>query len=197
MSQFGIVTLTGYVAAEPKLWHTKQTKTPVTHVRIGSTPRRMDRDTGEWLDGQTSYFTVNCWRKLALNVRASLHKGDAVIVRGKLRTRVWLEDGRPRTEVEIDADSIGHDLSAGWANFLREGRPRLPEEEAAEAAQAAEAAADSEGAGADIGGFTDPEDGAAGPPAEMPAEDDMFTDAAIAELGSDPDKDTEPAAVGR
>ena len=193
MSQFGIVTLTGYVAAEPKLWHTKQTKTPVTHVRIGSTPRRMDRDTGEWQDGQTSYFTVNCWRKLALNVRASLHKGDAVIVRGKLRTRVWLEDGKPRTEVEIDADSIGHDLSAGWANFLREGRPRLPEEEAAEAA---EATADGDGGGDDVRRFPGSEDGVTSPHAEMPAEDDMFTEAAIAELGSDPDKDTEPAAVG-
>jgi hypothetical protein len=30
----------------------------------------------------------------------------------------------------------------------------------------------------------------------MPAEDDMFTEAAIAEIGSDPDKTTEPAAVG-
>ena len=193
MSQFGIVTLTGYVAAEPKLWHTKQHKTPVTHVRIGSTPRRMDRDTGEWQDGQTSYFTVNCWRKLALNVRASLHKGDAVIVRGKLRTRVWLDDGRPRTEVEIDADSIGHDLNAGWANFLREGRPRLPEEEGADGA----------GAGEDVPQFHDSEDGpgyddsgngSAGP---VPAEDDVFTEDAIAELGPDPDKDAEPAAVGR
>jgi single-strand DNA-binding protein len=194
MSQFGIVTLTGYVAAEPKLWHTKQTKTPVTHVRIGSTPRRMDRDTGEWQDGQTSYFTVNCWRKLALNVRASLHKGDPVIVRGKLRTRVWLEEGRPRTEVEIDADSVGHDLNAGWANFLREGRPRLPEEEAADAA---EAAADGTGASDDIRQFPDPEDGLSSPPEQMPATDDVFTEAAIAELDSDPDKDTEPAAVGR
>jgi single-strand DNA-binding protein len=121
MSQVGSVTLTGYVTAEPKLRHTKD-QTPVAHVRVGCTTRRVDHDTGEWRDGNTSFFTVNCWRKLAIAVRVSLHKGDPIIVKGRLRTRSWSEDGRTRTEVEIDADALGHDLTLGWAVFQRNQR---------------------------------------------------------------------------
>lgn len=119
MSQIGYVTLTGYVTSDPRLNFTKSNEVPVTRVRVGSTPRRIDRNTGEWRDGDTSYFTVTCWRKLAMNAKAALHKGDPVIVRGKFRTRTWVEEERPRTEVEIEADSIGHDLSFGWTHFNR------------------------------------------------------------------------------
>ena len=119
MSQIGYVTLTGYVASDPRLFFTKNNDVPVTSVRVGSTPRRVDRTTGEWRDGDTSYFTVKCWRKLAMNAKAALHKGDPVIVRGKFRTRTWVEEERSRTEVEIEADSIGHDLSFGWTHFNR------------------------------------------------------------------------------
>lgn len=120
MSQVGYITLTGYVTAEPKMWHTAKTNTPVAKVRVGSTPRRLDRQTGEWKDGETSYYTVKCWRRLAENIAGCLRKGDMVIVRGKFRARTWVdEQQRPRTELEIEADSVGHDLSFGWSHFNR------------------------------------------------------------------------------
>jgi single-strand DNA-binding protein len=120
MSQVGYLTLTGYVTAEPRLWHTARTKTPVASVRVGSTPRRLNRATGEWQDGETSYFTVKCWRRLAENVHGSLRKGDMIIVRGKLSTRTWVDDQqRTRTEMQVEADSVGHDLAFGWSRFNR------------------------------------------------------------------------------
>jgi single-strand DNA-binding protein len=43
-----------------------------------------------------------------------------VIVRGKVSTRSWLDDQqRVRMEVEIEADSVGHDLAFGWSRFNR------------------------------------------------------------------------------
>ena len=120
MSQVGYVTLTGYVTAEPKIWKTARTQTPVASVRVGSTPRRLDRGTGEWQDGETSYYTVKCWRRLAENVHGSLRKGDMIIVRGKISTRSWVDDQqRTRTELQVEADSVGHDLSFGWSRFNR------------------------------------------------------------------------------
>jgi len=87
---------------------------------VGSTPRKLNRETGEWQDGETSYYSVKCWRKLAENVHGSLRKGDMVIVRGKVFTRSWLDDQqRVRMEVEIEADSVGHDLAFGWSRFNR------------------------------------------------------------------------------
>jgi single-strand DNA-binding protein len=120
MSQIGYVTLTGYVTAEPKMWRTARTQTPVASVRVGSTPRRLDRGTGEWQDGETSYYTIKCWRRLAENVHGSLRKGDMIIVRGKISTRTWVDDQqRTRTEMQVEADSVGHDLSFGWSRFNR------------------------------------------------------------------------------
>jgi len=119
------VTLTGYVALEPKLWFTKQAHTPVVNLRVGMTPRRVDASTGEWKDGPTSFFTVNCWRKLALNVSASLHKGDPVIIRGQLRMRSWNDNGKARSAVEIEAESVGHDVAYGFSHFMRGVHPSL------------------------------------------------------------------------
>jgi single-strand DNA-binding protein len=120
MSQENTITLRGFVTAEPKLWQPTPTHTPVTEIRVGSTPRRLNRATGEWEDGDTSFYTVKCWRRLAVNVRGSLRKGDMVIIRGKFVTRTWVDDQqRTRTQLQVEADSVGHDLAYGWSNFIR------------------------------------------------------------------------------
>ena len=123
MSQGAFVTLVGYVAQEPSIRTTKTGKT-VTDLRVGITPRYRDQATGEWHDGQSSYFTVSCWDRLANHVRASMHKGEPVLVRGKFKTNTYEDkDGRPRTETRITADTVGHDLSRGVANYIRH-RPK-------------------------------------------------------------------------
>ena len=120
MSQGAFVTLVGYVAQEPSIRTTKTGKT-VTDLRVGITPRYRDQATGEWRDGQSSYFTVSCWDRLANHVRASMHKGEPVLVRGKFKTSTYEDkDGRPRTETKITADVVGHDLSRGVANYIRQ-----------------------------------------------------------------------------
>jgi single-strand DNA-binding protein len=120
MSQDDQITVRGYVTAEPRLWQRTPEQAPVATLRVGSTRRRLNRETGEWEDGETSYYTVKCWRKLAENVHGSLRKGDMVFVRGKVLTRNWLDDQqRVRTEVLIEADSVGHDLAFGWSRFNR------------------------------------------------------------------------------
>jgi single-strand DNA-binding protein len=120
MSQENTFTLRGFVTAEPKLWQPTPTHTPVTEIRVGSTPRRLNRATGEWEDGDTSYYTVKCWRRLAVNVKGSLRKGDMVLIRGKIVTRTWTDDQqRTRTQMQVEADSVGHDLAYGWSNFNR------------------------------------------------------------------------------
>jgi single-strand DNA-binding protein len=120
MSQENTFTLRGFVTAEPKLWQPTPTHTPVTEIRVGSTPRRVNRTTGEWEDGDTSYYTVKCWRRLAVNVKGSLRKGDMVLIRGKIVTRTWVDDQqRKRTQMQVEADSVGHDLAYGWSNFNR------------------------------------------------------------------------------
>jgi single-strand DNA-binding protein len=138
MSMDNQITLRGFVTAEPKFRQTTQTATPLTEIRVGSTPRRLNRETGEWQDLPTSYYNVKCWRRLAINTSGSLHKGDMVVVRGRFYTREWLDSQqRTRTELEIEADSVGHDLAYGWSHFLRGARPQPADRGAIDAGETA------------------------------------------------------------
>jgi single-strand DNA-binding protein len=62
---------------------------------------------------------VSCWRTLADHVVASVHKGDPVVVAGRLRVREWTDGDRQGTHVDIEARSVGHDLSHGVTRFER------------------------------------------------------------------------------
>jgi single-strand DNA-binding protein len=116
------LSLTGYVATEPRTRSTTNGSLQ-TSMRVAWTPRWLDRATGEWTDGNTNYLTVLCWRRLATNVATCMRKGDPVVVKGKLTVREYEgKDGVSRTAVEVDASSVGHDLSRGVAVFQRTRR---------------------------------------------------------------------------
>jgi single-strand DNA-binding protein len=122
MSQGGYVTLVGFVAQDPKQRKIRE-GVLVTDLRVGATPRVLDRATNEWHDGETSYYDVSCWRRLGDHVRASLHKGDPVMIKGKFRFRTFTDKaGVSRTSIDIMADTVGHDLNRGVANYLRPDR---------------------------------------------------------------------------
>ena len=128
MSQGAYVTLVGYVAQEPSIRTTKTGKV-VTELRVGIAPRIHDKATGEWRDGESSYFSVNCWERLAHHVRASMHKGDPVLVKGRFRTATYEDkEGRAKTETRITAETVGHDLSRGIANYIRQRSKQPPAE---------------------------------------------------------------------
>ena len=123
MSQGGYVTLVGFVAQDPIQRPTKN-GVLVTDLRVGATPRVRDQVTNEWRDGVTSYYDVSCWRRLGDNVRASLRKGDPVMIKGKFRSRTFTDkNGVTRTVIDIVADTVGHDMNRGVANYLRQPRP--------------------------------------------------------------------------
>lgn len=138
MSQDNQITLRGYLTAEPKLHQKTATAIPVTEIRVGSTPRRLNRETGEWLDAPTSYYTVKCWRRLAINAVSSLHKGDMVVIRGRFYMNNWVDNQQQRrSTLEIEADSLGHDLAYGWTHYLRGTRPQPGSAEAINAGEVA------------------------------------------------------------
>ncbi len=125
MSQDNQITLRGYLTAEPKMYQKTPTAVPVTEIRVGSTPRRLNRETGEWQEQPTSYYRVRCWRRLAINAVSSLHKGDSVVIRGRFYMNSWVDSQqRRRASLEIEADSLGHDLAYGWTHYLRGSRPQ-------------------------------------------------------------------------
>jgi single-strand DNA-binding protein len=111
------VTITGWVAAEPRYAVTANGHAFLS-LRVGCTPRRFDRQTGQWQDDEALYVTVNCWRNLADNVNASeLQRGTPVLVSGRLRIRQYERDDQWRFSAEVEAITLGPDLSRGTVDF--------------------------------------------------------------------------------
>jgi len=102
------ITLTGLVATSPRHLVTQE-GLPVTTFRLATAEN----------DGPTNWYTVQTYRTLAINVASSISKGERVILTGSLRIRDWDNGERAGTSVEVEATSIGHDLSYGTAEFTR------------------------------------------------------------------------------
>jgi single-strand DNA-binding protein len=111
------ITVVGWLAQDP-YFTTTSNGHPYLALRIGCTPRRFDRGTGQFQDLNTMFLTVHCWRTLAENVNSSdMQRGVPVVVTGRLRIREYERDGQARFSAEIEATTVGHDLTRGSAQF--------------------------------------------------------------------------------
>ncbi len=118
------VTIQGRLVADPDL---KQTRTgiPFAAFRVASTVRR-PASGGGFQDGPTSFFNVSAFRSLGANAAHSLHKGDPVTVYGRLRVNQFTRsDGTLGTTAEVDAYSVGHDLTYGTTAFEKVSRAQF------------------------------------------------------------------------
>lgn len=112
------IALTGLVATSPRHIVTSEGLT-ITSFRLASNQRRFDRGQNAWVDGDTNWYTVTAFRQLGTHVATSIEKGQRVIVLGRVRIRDWESGEKSGTTIEIDAESIGHDLTWGRATFTR------------------------------------------------------------------------------
>jgi single-strand DNA-binding protein len=114
------LTIIGNVMTAPEWRRTSQSNRLVAHFKVASTARRLERETGRWIDGNSLRVRVSCWRKLAEGVATSVAVGDPVVVVGRLYTRDWTDtEGNARVTYEMEAVTVGHDLSRGRARFAR------------------------------------------------------------------------------
>ena len=121
------VTFHGWVGND--ITHRDVNGVPVANFRVASTPRIKRK--GQWVDGDTTWYSVSAWRALADNINDSVRKGDAVIVHGRLRSETWTrEDGQVSSTLVVDASFVGHDLCRGTSSFLRSTKPDRPDTDA-------------------------------------------------------------------
>jgi single-strand DNA-binding protein len=108
------LTMVGNVVADLQLRQTRN-GTPFASFRLASTARRYDHRAGGYINGETLYIDVHCWRGLARHAAQVLAKGSPVIVHGRLRARPEpaerSESRQSRDTMLLDAYSIGLDLA--------------------------------------------------------------------------------------
>jgi single-strand DNA-binding protein len=179
-----LITVTGVVGSDPRHTVTGQ-GLAITSFRLASTRRYFDRAKGSWEDGETNWFTVATFRNLAVNSARSLHKGERVVVRGRLRLRAWDTGEKSGLAVEIEADSVGHDLSWGVSSWQKAGPARSADDFAPSASAAGggwSLGDDAVASAPDAGGF-----GPIGthelPESELEAADELDADSGLEVLG--------------
>ena len=119
MADDTIMTLVGYLTADPELRYTPS-GAPVSNFTIASTPRFFDRQANEWKDGETLFMRCSLWREAAENASESLRKGMRVIAQGRLKARSFdTREGERRTAWELDVDEIGPSLRKATAQVQK------------------------------------------------------------------------------
>ena len=117
-----VITVVGNLTDDPELRFTPS-GAAVAKFRVASTPRTLDRNSGEWKDGEPLFLQCNIWRQAAENVAESLHRGARVIVTGRLRQRSYeTREGEKRTVMELEVDEIGPSLRYATAKVQKMSR---------------------------------------------------------------------------
>ena len=115
------ITIVGNLTDDPELRYTSN-GAAVANFRVAYSTRIRDA-AGNWTDGETSFFTINCWRALAENAAETLTRGTRVVVTGRLKQRSWEnQEGEKRTVVEIEADDLGPSLKWATASVTKANR---------------------------------------------------------------------------
>lgn len=135
-----LIWMTGNVGGEVEYRHVRD-DLAFASFRLACTPRT--RKAGDWVDAETTWIGVTCSRSLAEHVKASLGKGDPVVVVGRLRTTRWTDQqGNQQERMIIEASAVGHDLARGTSVFRKAIRPVVEEVSVSDLVAATEAQAD-------------------------------------------------------
>jgi single-strand DNA-binding protein len=116
------ITVVGNMVDDPELRFTPS-GAAVSTFRMAENRRKFNKATNEYEDAGTTFYRVTAWRGLAENVAESLSKGQRVIVAGEFHSEEFdRRDGSKGLGLEINADSVGPDLSYATASVTKVAR---------------------------------------------------------------------------
>jgi single-strand DNA-binding protein len=116
------LTLIGNLTGDPELRYLPSGVAMVKFT-IASTPRVLDKTSGQWVDAEALFLSCTAWRQLAENITESLTKGTRVVVTGRLGQRHWeTEQGEKRSAYGLDVEEIGPSLRFATTKVTRTTR---------------------------------------------------------------------------
>lgn len=119
MSNEPTITVVGNITADPEIRIMPNGET-VGNFTIANTPRRFDKDSNDWVNGDTMFLRTTVWGSVAENCAETLTKGMRVVATGTLRCENWVDnDGNNRVNWEMTADAVGPDMRFAYAQVTR------------------------------------------------------------------------------
>jgi single-strand DNA-binding protein len=107
------LTLVGRLTAAPELKYLDSGK-PMARLNVAEDRRVKDPATGEWKDGDPTFWPVTVFGATAESLgNSDLRPGDPVIVVGRVEGRRYTSkrDGSEQTRFEITAEAVGVSLA--------------------------------------------------------------------------------------
>ena len=116
------ITVVGNLTADPELRFLPN-GTGMVKFTVASTPRVLDRDSGQWKDGDPLFMACTAFRDIAEHIAESLAKGTRVILTGRLRLSRWeTPEGDKRSAYGLDVDEVGPSLKFAQAKVQKMNR---------------------------------------------------------------------------
>jgi single stranded DNA-binding protein (ssb) len=116
------ITVHGNLTGKPELRHSRS-GVPVATFTIAANRRRLNRQTGNWVDLPAVFHRVVCFNALAENVAASRDKGTPVAVTGEFTDDSYRrEDGTSIRRIQIEAADVAASLRYATATLVRNQR---------------------------------------------------------------------------
>lgn len=128
------VTITGNLTRDPEVRYAASGNA-VARFGLAYNRRWFNKANNDYAE-EVSFFNVVAFATLGENAADTLHKGDRVLVTGRLQQRSWETDsGEKRSSVEIVADELAPSLRWATATVSRNekretvggSRPAVPE----------------------------------------------------------------------
>ena len=108
------ITVQGNIGKDPEIKFSGDLG--ITRFSIADTPRLKNKTTGQWEDGETTWFNVVVFGSQAETVVDNYAKGDTVLIVGKFRQSTYTDkNGEIKSSLEINADSIAKVARSGKA----------------------------------------------------------------------------------
>lgn len=128
MSGETVIQIVGNLVDAPELRFPGASGAAVASFTVASTPRQLDKASGDWTDGQTLYMKCSVWRQQAENLCAddSIGRGTRVMVSGRLVQRNFEHNGQKRSVMELEVDEVGPSLKYATARVNRTSRGSEP-----------------------------------------------------------------------
>ncbi len=96
----------GHLGKDPELRVTPTGKS-VCRLSVATSNRTFDKKTKKWVNKDPDWHNVVVWGELAEKVAQEFSKGDAIMVRGKSKTREYKDkEGQKRRVTEIEAKEV-------------------------------------------------------------------------------------------
>lgn len=120
------VTFAGNLTADPELRYTRSGQA-VVNFTVAATTRVFDRDADCWKDADTTFLRATAWRGIAQNIAESVHKGDRVVVIGRLTQNSYeTKEGEKRTSYDLAVDEFGVSLRYATAALAKNRQGSAP-----------------------------------------------------------------------